>query len=90
MRTKIKMGIDLLMTVLLLLLMAYQITGQELHECFGAGMLVLFLVHNILNIRWYGNLFKGKYRPLRIIQTVLYLSTAAVTRFPTPARARRC
>ena len=71
MRTKIKMGIDLLMTVLLLLLMAYQITGQELHEWFGAGMLVLFLLHNILNIRWYGNLFKGKYRPLRIVQTII-------------------
>ncbi|MDE7254304.1 MAG: DUF4405 domain-containing protein [Acetatifactor sp.] len=71
MRTKIKIGIDLLMTVLLLLLMAYQITGQELHEWFGAGMLVLFLVHNILNIRWYGNLFKGKYRLLRIVQTIV-------------------
>lgn len=73
MRTKIKIGIDLLMTVLLLLLMAYQITGQELHEWFGAGMLVLFLLHNILNIRWYGNLFKGKYRLLRIVQTIVNL-----------------
>lgn len=45
---KIKIGIDFLMTVLLLLLMAYQITGQELHEWFGIGMLVLFLLHNIL------------------------------------------
>lgn len=71
---KFKMGIDLLMTVLLLLLMAYQITGQELHEWLGAGMLVLFLLHNILNIRWYGNLFKGKYRLLRIIQTIVNFS----------------
>lgn len=76
MQTKMKMktGIDLLMTVLLILLMAYQITGQELHEWFGTGMLVLFLVHNILNIKWYGSLFKGKYRLLRIIQTVLNFS----------------
>lgn len=62
------------MTVLLLLLMAYQITGQKLHEWLGAGMLVLFLTHNILNIRWYGNLFKGKYRLLRIIQTIVNIS----------------
>ncbi len=48
-KMKIKIGIDLLMTVLLLLLMAYQITGQELHEWFGAGELLLFLLHNILN-----------------------------------------
>lgn len=71
---KVKMGIDILMTALLLGLMAYQITGQALHEWFGAGMLVLFIVHNILNIRWYGNLLKGKYRLLRIIQTTVNFS----------------
>lgn len=76
-KMKIKMGIDVSMTVLLLLLMAYQITGQELHEWFGAGMLVLFLLHNILNIRWYGNLFKGKYTLLRVTQVIINLSVLA-------------
>lgn len=74
MKLKIKMGIDLLMTALLLCLMAYQVTGQKLHEWFGAGMLILFIVHNILNIRWYGNLFKGKYKWLRIVQTIVNVS----------------
>lgn len=74
MKPKIKMGIDLLMTVLLLCLMAYQITGQLLHEWLGAGMLVLFIAHNILNIRWYGNLFKGKYRLIKVIQTIVNCS----------------
>lgn len=73
-KIKIKMGIDFLMTALLLCLMAYQITGQEFHEWFGAGMLILFIVHNILNIRWYGNLFKGKYKLLRIVQTIVNVS----------------
>lgn len=73
-KMKLKMGIDFLMTVLLLCLMAYQITGQELHEWFGAGMLLLFIAHNLLNIRWYGNLFKGKYKLLRIIQTIVNFS----------------
>lgn len=73
-KMKIKIGIDLLMTILLLLLMAYQITGQKLHEWLGAGMLVLFLLHNMLNFRWYGNLFKGKYKLLRIIQTIVDFS----------------
>lgn len=77
-KMKIKIGIDLLMTVLILLLMAYQITGQELHEWFGIGMLMLFLLHNILNIKWYGNLFKGKYRLLRIIQTVVNFSVLII------------
>ncbi len=77
MKPKIKMGIDASMTVLLLLLMDYQITGQELHEWFGAGMLVLFLLHNILNIRWYGNLFKGKYTLLRVTQVIINFSVLA-------------
>ncbi len=70
-KIKIKIIVDLLMTVLLLLLMAYQITGQELHEWFGMAMLVLFIIHHFLNLRWYGNLGKGRYRLLRIVQTVI-------------------
>lgn len=62
------------MTVLLLCLMSYQITGQKLHEWFGAGMLILFITHNLLNIKWYSNLFKGKYRLLRIMQTIVNFS----------------
>ena len=73
-KMKIKMGIDFLMTALLLCLMAYQVTGQKLHEWFGTGMLVLFLLHNILNIRWYGSLFKGKYTLLRTMQTLINIS----------------
>ena len=77
MKSKIKIAIDILMTVALLLLMAYQVVGQELHEWFGAGMLILFIVHNILNIKWYGSLFKGKYKPLRIFGTVLNFAVLA-------------
>lgn len=72
-KMKLKTGIDFLMTALLLCLMAYQITGQKFHEWFGAGMLLLFIIHNLLNIRWYGNLFKGKYKLLRILQTIVNL-----------------
>ena len=71
MKQKIKMGIDLFMTVLLISLMAYQIIGQKFHEWLGSGMLVLFIVHNIINIRWYGSLFKGKYTLLRTVQTII-------------------
>lgn len=70
-KMKLKTAIDFLMTALLLCLMAYQITGQEIHEWLGAGMLFLFITHNLLNIRWYGNLFKGKYKLLRIMQTIV-------------------
>jgi len=77
MKPKIKIATDFLMSATLLLLMAYQIVGDTLHEWFGAGMLVLFIVHNILNIKWYGALFKGKYNPLRIFGTVLNFAVLA-------------
>lgn len=76
-KMKVKMFIDLLMTVFLLMLMSYQITGEKLHEWIGAGMAALFLIHNLLNIRWYGSLLKGKYKPLRILRTIINFSVLA-------------
>ncbi|NLA76861.1 MAG: hypothetical protein GX851_03380 [Clostridiales bacterium] len=76
-KIKVKMLIDLLMSILLLCLMAYQIVGEVLHEWFGAGMLVLFIVHTVLNAKWYRNLFKGKYTVLRVIGTVLNFAVLA-------------
>lgn len=62
------------MTITLLLLMLFQITGQQVHEYLGIMMLVLFLGHNILNWKWYRHLFKGKYKLYRCIQTILNIS----------------
>lgn len=65
-----KMVVDMIMTVLLLFLMARQITGDSAHEWLGAGMFVLWIAHHILNRSWYSHLFKGKYTPARVLQTV--------------------
>lgn len=67
----IKMTIDVIMSVVLLFLMAFQVTGDENHEWIGAGMLVLFLIHNVLNIGWYKAFFKGKYSVIRILRTIV-------------------
>ena len=67
----IKRIVDAAMTVLLLCLMAYQVTGEMAHEWIGMGMTVLVIIHQILNRKWYGALFKGKYNPYRSISTVL-------------------
>ena len=72
-----KIAIDILMSVLLLLLMAYQVVGDFLHEICGTAMLVLSLVHHILNVRWYKSLLKGKYTLHRIISTVLNVALLA-------------
>ena len=63
--------VDISMTVCLLFLMAYQVTGETLHEWIGMGMTVLVIVHQILNRRWYSAVFKGKYNPYRIVTTAV-------------------
>lgn len=68
------------MTVLLLCLMAYQVTGELLHEWIGIGMTVILVIHHILNHKWYAVLFKGMYNPYRIVTTVVNtLLLAAIT-----------
>ena len=46
--------VDAAMTVLLLCLMAYQVTGEMAHEWTGVSMAVLVIIHQILNRKWYG------------------------------------
>ena len=53
----LKMTLDLLMTAVLLLLMAYELIGTLPHELLGVGMFSLFLLHHILNWSWLRNLF---------------------------------
>jgi hypothetical protein len=74
--------VDISMTVCLLFLMAYQVTGETLHEWIGIGMTVLVIVHQILNRKWYSAVFKGKYNPYRMITTavnILLLLSFALT-----------
>lgn len=66
-----KIVIDIIMSAALLFLMAFQVTGDEYHEWLGAGMLLLFLLHNILNAGWYKAIFQGKYSAQRIFRTIL-------------------
>ena len=66
----IKRIVDAAMTVLLLCLMAYQVTGEMAHEWIGMGMTVFVVIHQILNRKWYSALFKGKYNPYRSITTI--------------------
>jgi hypothetical protein len=77
----IKLVIDLAMTILVLVEMAYRITGNTIHERVGVLALVLFITHNFLNRRWYKAIMKGKHNVRRIIQIVinfLFLVTMAV------------
>ena len=49
------------MTVMMPLLMAYSLIGELFHEIAGSLIFILFIVHHILNRKWYSNVAKGKY-----------------------------
>lgn len=69
----IKLAIDLFMTVLMLTSMAYRLTGNTIHELLGVSLLVLFIVHNILNRRWYQTVLKRKRSVRHILNTAVNL-----------------
>ena len=63
------MIVDLAMTVLLFCLMAYLLVGETAHEWMGVTMFCLVILHHVLNWNWHRHLIKGRYTPLRILQT---------------------
>lgn len=69
----IRLVIDLAMTVLMLVVMAYHVTGNAIHELVGAVLFMLFIFHNILNRRWYKTIIRGKYNVRRILKIVVNL-----------------
>ena len=64
-------ALDCGMVILLPLLMAYALVGEQAHEWLGAAMLLLFLVHHALNWRWYRGLPRGKWPPARVFQAAV-------------------
>ena len=67
----IRQIVDIMMTILFIILMGYHITGSKLHEILGIFIFVLFIIHHILNIRWYKSIFKGKHNFKRKFQIIL-------------------
>lgn len=59
-KKQMRMTVDIAMIVLLPLLMAYSLIGETIHEVIGTVIFVLFILHHILNRKWYGSLFRGK------------------------------
>jgi hypothetical protein len=57
----------------MLVAMAYHVTGNTIHEVGGIVLFILFIVHNILNRRWYKTIIKGTYNVRRILKIVVNL-----------------
>lgn len=73
MKRKIKIILDIVMTILFITLMGYYITNNFVHEILGTITFVLFIIHNILNIKWYTSIFKGNHNFKRIFHIIVNL-----------------
>ena len=70
---KIKIVIDILMYFIFIILMGHHITENSIHEIFGTILFILFIVHHILNYRYYKTIFKGKYNFKRVFLLIIDL-----------------
>ena len=70
---RLRMTINITMTILSIILMGgnYLFPADIVHEILGVALFVLWAVHITLNRRWYGAIFRGKYNPYRVMQTVI-------------------
>ncbi len=68
---KLRIIIDIVMYVFFIILMGHHVTGNLIHEVLGTGIIILFIIHNILNIKFYKTIFKGKYKLKRVFLTLI-------------------
>ena len=70
---RLRMTVDITMTILSIILIGgnYLFPADIVHEILGVGLFVLWGVHIALNRRWYSAIFRGKYNPYRVMQTVI-------------------
>lgn len=74
-KQKIKISVDIAMTILSIILMGGTVLfpSEKVHQILGICLCVLWILHIILNNRWFSSIFKGKYSPYRIMQIVVNL-----------------
>lgn len=68
-----RMGLDVFLTVSLLLLMSYRLFGSAAHEWLGILFLGLFVWHHDMNRHFFKNIFRGRYDAARAVRLVLMM-----------------
>lgn len=77
-KMKLKIIIDVLMTIGLFFVSGYQFWGEAPHEWVGTGMFIMFIAHHILNLNWYKGITKGKHSVTRIFQLSINIALLLV------------
>lgn len=57
---KKKIILDMIMLVLFIVMNGYHLVSDNVHEYLGMVLLVLFIIHQWLNMEWYKKLLKGR------------------------------
>ena len=74
----IRLGIVLAAAALMLVVLPYYWQDNLFHEVAGTGMLVLLVVHNVFNRRWYAGLVHGPLDARSVINRAVVLCLATV------------
>ena len=70
-KKRLRLVIDISMTVSMPVLMAYELAGAALHEYLGITVFMLFAAHHVLNLRWFRNIAKGSYSAVRVVNSAV-------------------
>lgn len=70
-KSKLRSAVAILIALDLLVVYATPFESEVVHEWAGIAAFVLVVIHCIINRRWFAALFKGKYRPLRVVSVIL-------------------
>lgn len=71
MKKYIQVIVDSVMVMLMILLMGYHLQEHIVHEYLGISLFGLFVIHHVLNYRWYFAIHKGKYNTIRKVLVLI-------------------
>ena len=81
-KSTLKLLVDVLLIVSLLLAIANKLTENRMHELIGITMLALLVIHNALNLKWYGTIMKSGYTTRRMfdltVNTLMIITTTTL------------
>lgn len=72
-KKRLRPVIDIIMTISMPVLMAYELAGAALHEYLGIAVFILFVVHHALNFGWIRGIVKGRYSVVRLLNLAVNL-----------------
>lgn len=76
-RSKLRPAIAILLVLDFLVVYATPIDFEVVHEWAGIVAFALVIIHCAVNRRWFAALFRGKYRPFRVVSTLLVAAMIA-------------